>query len=474
MDNHKLGVIVPYRDRPEHLNEFLIHIKTHLELQGLNYEIIIVNQDNAKQFNRGMLLNVGFIEAKNLKCDYVVFHDVDMIPLEVDYSYSNVPLHLATDFVLKEGEKKRESFDQYFGGVTMFTVDDFIRIDGYSNKYWGWGYEDDDLLLRCLRKEIKLDTLRLKNCGRKGTSLKFNGVDAYVECDNIINLNQNSTFFISFYPEKLFLNHEKESDEFTVFSIPGWDFAVCYNSFSRYNFCTFDSSHNALYVNSNIKPIYKTNVSVVLNQIDKTIKVYQDGYLIGETPSFKKLLPYNKEKKFYLGAGKPNREGIPNFFRGTIDTFAYYDEILNKDEIMEISQTKTELLTNNFGNYKSSSSLITYYDANHIKNYKLVDLKGKNDGVIEKCEIVDLEFNEYTDIKIPYRRKSKFKSLPHEENGFLGNKWKDQATRWNQLRFNNEVSTNDELLNNDGLSTLTFHIHGKNKDNKVTQINVGL
>ena len=64
--------------------------------------------------------------------------------------------------------------------------------------------------------------------------------------------------------------------------------------------------------------------------------------------------------------------------------------------------------------------------------------------------------------------------MPHEENGFLGNKWKDQATRWNQLRFNNEVSTNDELLNNDGLSTLTFHIHGKNKDNKVTQINVGL
>ena len=474
MDKHKLGVIVPYRNRPEHLNQFITHTKSYLDLSGIDYEIIVVNQDNAKQFNRGMLLNIGFVEAKKLKCDYVVFHDVDMLPIDVDYTYSEIPLHLATDFILKEGEKKRESFDQYFGGVTMFTVDDFIKIDGYSNKYWGWGYEDDDLLLRCIRKELNLDTLQLKNCGRKGTSLKFNGVDAYVECDNIINLNQNSTFFISFHPEKLSLNHEKESDEFTIFSIPGWDFAICYNSFSRYNFCTFDSSYNALYVNSNIKPNYKTNISVVLNQIDKTIKVYQDGYLIGETPSFKKLLPYNKEKKFYLGVGKPIREGIPNFFRGTINTFAYYDEILNENEIMEISQTKTELLTNNFGNYKSSSSLVTYYDTNFIKDYKLVDLKGKNDGVIEKCEIVDLEFNEYTNIKIPHRRKSKFKSLSHEENGFLGNKWKDQATRWNQLRFINEVSTNDELLNNDGLSSLTFHVYGKNVDNKVTQINVGL
>jgi hypothetical protein len=229
-----------------------------------------------------------------------------------------------------------------------------------------------------------------------------------------------------------------------------------------------------LYINSSIKPNYKTNIVVVLDRIDNKIKAYQDGYFIGETPTFKKLLFYNKEKKFYLGAGKPNRVTIPNFFRGTIDSFAYYDDILNDDEIKDISHNETELLTKNFGSYKSSSSLVTYYDANFIENYKLVDLKGTNNGVIKKCEIVDVNFDEYTNIKIPHRRKSTFKSLTHEENGFLGNKWKDQATRWNQLRFHNEVSINDDLLNGDGLSTLTYHIHGKEKRNKITQINVGL
>ena len=147
MDKHKLGVIIPYRNRLEHLSRFLTCIKTYLNLRKINYEIIVINQDNGKQFNRGMLLNIGFIEAVKLECDYVVFHDVDMLPVDVDYSYSEIPLHLATGFMLNPDEKKRELFEQYFGGVTMFSVESFKKIDGYSNKYWGWGYEDTDLLL---------------------------------------------------------------------------------------------------------------------------------------------------------------------------------------------------------------------------------------------------------------------------------------------------------------------------------------
>jgi hypothetical protein len=470
----KLGVIVPYRDRPHHLKKFLLAIEEYLTTKNIDYEIIVVNQDGAKQFNRGMLLNIGFKEAHKLKCDYVVFHDVDMLPVDVDYSYSDVPLHLANNFILEENEKEREVFDQYFGGVTMFPVESFIKVDGYSNKYWAWGYEDTDLLLRCERKGVELDTLRLKNHGRNGKTLKFNGVDAYVECNNIINLNNNATIFLSFKPNKLTLNHKKESDEFTIFSVPGWDFAICYNSFSRYNFCAFDNKKNALYVNSFIKPNYKTNMVIVLDRMDNKIKVYQDGDFIDETPTFKKLYPYNKESKFYLGVGKPDREIIPNFFKGTIDSFAYYDDILSEDEIIQISHNKTELLTNDFGNYKSSNSLIIYYDANFIEDYELVDLVGENHGKIKNCEIVDTDYEEITEVKIPHRRKSTFKSLKHEENGFMGNKWKDHATRWNQLRFHNEVSLNDELLNNDGLSTLTFHTHGKHRENKITQINVGL
>ena len=475
MDKHKLGVIVPYRDRISQLGVFKRFMPYYLNKNKIDYNIFIVEQDGAKQFNRGALLNIGFKYALEHKCDYVVFHDIDMLPSEVDYSYSDKPIHLSTNFLYENDEKERDIFEEYFGGVTMFPVEDFEKINGYSNKYWAWGYEDDDLLLRCKENEIELDTLKIKNFGRDGKSLKFNGNDALVKCKNVIDLNSNATFFISFYPDKLHLNHTRETDEFTVFSIPGWDFAICYNSFSRYNFCAFDSSHNALYVNSKIKTNYKTNMAVVLDRDEKIIKVYQDGVFIGETPMFKKLYFYKKEPFFYLGVGNPNREKTENYFRGTIDRFAYFDDILNNDEVFDISTNEDKSLRNDFKNYKSSLDLKIYYDANFIENYQLVDLSGNgNNGIIVKCEIVDSSYNEFTEIKIPFRRKSLFRSLPHEQNGFLGTKWKDQATRWNQLRFLNEVSINNELLYNDGLSDLEFVQHGLMNDNKTYHAIIGI
>ena len=466
----KLGIIVPYRNRYEHLEIFKDRITSYLSLRDIDYEIIIVEQDDAKLFNRGMLLNIGFIEAKNLKCNYVVFHDVDMLPVDVDYSYSDIPLHLATNFVSQPEEKERVLFDTYFGGVTMFPIDMFEEIDGYSNKYWGWGYEDDDLLFRCKEKFLPLNKIKIKNLGRKGKALKFNGINSFVKCNNIIDFDSSFSIFVSFYPDELQLNHLKESDEFAVFSIPGYDFAICYTSFKRYNFCAFDSELNALYLNSNIKTNYKTNMIINFDANDKIFALYQDGKLIGKTKKYKKLLKYKNEPYFYLGVGKPDRELIPNYFKGYIDSFAIYDTLLSEEDICKLSETTKDLRKTEL-----SYNLKAYYDANYISEYKLKDLsRNKNDAEIINCEIVDYDFDEYTEISVPHRRNSTFQSLTHDENGFLGNAWKDKCTRWNQLRFQNEVYRHPSLINRDGLSTLNFHIHGITKEEKITKITVAI
>ena len=467
---NKIGIIVPYRDRFEQLILFKHYITEYLETTDIDYEIIIVNQDDANLFNRGMLLNIGVSYAKKLGCNYVVLHDIDMLPVNVDYSYSKIPLHLATNFITKKGEKCRETFDQYFGGVTMFTIKDFEKINGFSNKYWGWGYEDDDLLLRCEHHHLPLENKKIPNLGRSGTSLKFNGINAYVKCKNIINFNKHASFFISFYPDKLNCSPATEKDDFTVFSIPGYNFAVSYTSFARYNFCTFDNNLNVLYVNSNIRPSYRTNIVIVLDKIDNIIKVYQDGNYIGRTSYFKKLYNYKTEPYFYLGVGNPNRDTEPNYFKGHIDTFAYYNCMLSEKQIKQISLNNEDLR-----NYDSSSDLKLYYDANQIEFYKLIDLCGKgNDGEIVACEIVESDFLPHTEISVPYRRNCTFKTLPHEENGFENNKWKYEATRWNQLRFVNEVSNHPSLLYKDGLSSLQFTEYGKINENNITHINVGI
>ena len=103
----KLGVIVPYRKRPTHLRKFRESISEYLK--DYDYDLIVVEQSDDLPFNRGKLLNIGFKTALRKQCDYVVFHDIDMLPVDVDYSYSEVPLHLATNFT----NSKREIFDTY-------------------------------------------------------------------------------------------------------------------------------------------------------------------------------------------------------------------------------------------------------------------------------------------------------------------------------------------------------------------------
>lgn len=471
MDKHKLGVIIPYRNRYEHLKIFKKEMCEYLDKNGYDYELIIIEQDDAKLFNRGMLLNIGYKYAKKLKCDYIAFHDVDMIPVDVDYSYSNKPIHLATDFILENEEKRREVFEEYFGGVTLFPSEDFEKINGYSNKYWGWGYEDTDLLLRCYLNELKLDKIKLNNVGENGKVLKFNGIDSYVKIKNIIDFNSNATFSITFHPDKLILDHTKENDEFKIFSIPGWDFSISYNSFSRYNFCTFDNEKIPFYINTPIKKNYKTNITVVMNAAEKYFSLYQDGEYKGATHKFKKLYPYRKSSDFYIGVGDPQRKDNPNFFRGTMSSFMYFDEILTDNQIKKIF---------NYGGKDLDKSIPTQflkiqYNTNHITNYMLKDLSGNNnDGKIIKCEIIKENIDNHLYVYIPYRRVSKFRSLKHEENGFMGYKWKDQTTRWNQLRFHNEVSLNHDLIKNDGLSDLEFIEYGKINEKNILHVNVGI
>ena len=120
-------------------------------------------------------------------------------------------------------------------------------------------------------------------------------------------------------------------------------------------------------------------------------------------------------------------------------------------------------------------NLKLHYNSDYVENYQLVDLSNNgNNGVIVNCDIVDLDLEKYEEISVPFRRDSTFYALSHEENGFFDNKWKSQVTRWNQLRFHNEVSMNSDLVFGDGLSDLEFVEHGLTKENNITYINVGI
>ena len=158
----KLSIVVPYRNREEHLKQFVPYMEEYLVKEGIPFRIYIIHQADDKPFNRAKLLNVGYKESED--SDYFAFHDVDMLPMDSDYSYVDCPTHLATR---AEQFGFRLPYDGYFGGVTLFDKESFIKINGYSNEYWGWGAEDDDVLLRCSIMGVSASR---KDCGYRSLS----------------------------------------------------------------------------------------------------------------------------------------------------------------------------------------------------------------------------------------------------------------------------------------------------------------
>jgi beta-1,4-galactosyltransferase 4 len=152
LNTHKLAIVVPYRNRVEHLKQFLPYMKEYLNKQNIPHNIYIIEQEQGKAFNRAKLLNIGSLEAWK-ECDYFVMHDVDMLPQNVDYAYQELPTHLAA---AASQFNYGLPYDGYFGGVTMFSRESFHKINGYSNEYWGWGAEDDDVLYRCHLAGLKV------------------------------------------------------------------------------------------------------------------------------------------------------------------------------------------------------------------------------------------------------------------------------------------------------------------------------
>lgn len=159
--NHNTAVIIPFRNRTDHLQTLLHNLHPFLRRQQAKYAIFIVEQADNLPFNRGELQNIGFVEASKLgRYTCFIFHDVDLLP-EDDrniYTCQALPRNFITTL------NDQTPSPNYFGGVVSILPRLFQRINGFSNRYWGWGKEDVDLLQRIRYHRLKFS--RVENFGR--------------------------------------------------------------------------------------------------------------------------------------------------------------------------------------------------------------------------------------------------------------------------------------------------------------------
>lgn len=124
-------------------------------------------------------MNIGFVEAMKIRpFDCFIFHDVDLLP-EDDrnlYTCPEQPRHMsvAVDVfrykyvcfacanlkqitVLKRKiTSSRLPYTDIFGGVSAMSAEHFQEVNGFSNMFWGWGGEDDDMSMRIKMKGLHI------------------------------------------------------------------------------------------------------------------------------------------------------------------------------------------------------------------------------------------------------------------------------------------------------------------------------
>lgn len=126
------AIIVVYRQREKQLKAFLIYIHNFLRKQQIHYRIFVIEQYDQKPFNRAMLFNIGSIYASQLDFPCLIFHDVDLMPMNLGnlYACTKRPRHMCSSL-----DKFRFNLPYHglFGGVVSIETNLFQLVNGMSN-----------------------------------------------------------------------------------------------------------------------------------------------------------------------------------------------------------------------------------------------------------------------------------------------------------------------------------------------------
>ena len=254
--NKRLAIIVPYRDRRKQLDIFIPHMDSFLEDKGIDYQIIVAEQRDDRPFNRGQLCNATFDLVKD-DFDYFCFHDVNLLPLtdECDYSYPEKPTHLASIV-----DDEYIPYEEFIGGVFLINKEHFEQINGFSDEYWGWGFEDNDLLHRMVKKELPLENFIDISSVSKNSRYSFEQIylhNNYIKkdlnkicfeencCIEIENFDSIDDLTNNSFSFSIWANPKHNDYEQFLFTRPPIGFGITYTSEDKFKFTLWDDKSNA-------------------------------------------------------------------------------------------------------------------------------------------------------------------------------------------------------------------------------------
>jgi len=468
----KLAICVPHYNRREHLSKFIPHMDEFFKGKDIEYKIFVANQvypDSISGFNRGISKNVAFDVARKEGFDYFCFHDIDMLPEDdtCDYSYPDKVEHLAVhvkqfDYGLK--------YQEYFGGCILFTKEHYEEINGYSNGYWNWGMEDDDILYRVKQKGLANKSYMNHKTNNQINFLRLNGLSDCVKVkptDSIRELtSQSFTWSVMVRAEERFdipkyLIGDVDNRKFVhqmILSRPSFQMGLGWDNSDAYSFGLFDQKNNHSYMWIKRPPDVWTHLMVTVDVETQQLRFYLNGeesdsrFGHGSESPLKFNTPLKKYggNPYHIGIGAtPENEII--YFAGDIGQVVMWDKALTEKEIQDYYST----------DYPNPQNTKLLYDFSKVENDIVYDLSGHgNHGILNGGVIESETLDAISHTTLPHRnRPGRFFSQDHKRNDMVGGKWVHQKdTSINEKRFIEQVQGGIINIDDDGLSDLNYSV----------------
>jgi hypothetical protein len=455
--SHKLGICIPYRNRKEHIERLIPHLSKHLTEKGIEHTFYVGHQIDDKLFNRGAMKNIAAYYAFEDGCDYIAWHDVDMLitgegqQMLGDYSYpEETPIHIATKL---SKYNYGLGYDQYFGGVVLFTKEQAYKTNGYSNDYWDWGQEDDDLFWRCYFEGYTTGKV-FKKYENRSVGI-FNGDDTLValSTDREISscLHNDHTISILFnaeqQPEKVPIwlvgDSEKRFIEYPLIRKDGsWTWGLSFNNSRAVTMQLFDKDNMRHYnwgkrfegLWTWVTMSFKSETNEIFFYINDTLTTQMNG-VKSEVPfPINKLRTHDAVRPFLIGfCNQTNTR-----YKGKIADIKIFNTF--KENIMDAIEGEDDLV-------------LRYNFSERLESSK-IDIVEENIEVVENI--------------LPYRREGSFYCLPHIDEGFMNGGWaKGETTARNEKRFVTEMQQGKINYKEDGLNKILDVLDVNNVNEKL-------
>jgi hypothetical protein len=360
-------------------------------------------------------------------------------------------------------------YEEYFGGAILFSKEHFQEVNGYSNEYWGVGYEDYDLLLRCVVKGLsvrkELETQVLKTYGN------FNGQNSYIEisAENAkIKNTTNKSFTMSawFCPNgepPYGAGTDNNKCEYSIFMRPGYHIGISYTHGGFLKGVIWvrpfgSSEREPVVIQTPLQTNQWYNVGMVVDDREQSLTLYVNGKEVGKQQYEGELIEY-LNKPYYIGVGDPNLSVWKNYYKGQISEVGLWSDVLKDYEIELIFEKG---IINNKGEYTTSKLPVGVWDFKGGYDNITFDRSGNNNHAkFYNVGFANKTLKSNTERYLPYRRNGAYGYLSsHEDYLNLENltRTKHPEIMTNRNTFNKKVRNQIQDIDTDGLSSTRFRI----------------